>query len=351
MFRLISRHIYIYVVLVTQVAWAQMAPSVNMIKPPATKVSVLPMPIGVTTTLAQQPLVMQSGYCPPGYLPQYCGLTGSIGTPCTATTPVYQCIQQARIIGAYQANGCALGDQTCMLQQQMTGCPPGLLGGNCRQIFWQNQMAYQQQQSAAPVGAAAAMAMMPMLTRAFGGGNGPMGAGGGNGAYGYDREIAGGGEGYAPQGSGISSKSPWISVDDMSDKYPILVKLKKLLPVCFSKLGLENCKFQNLGTIGDSNHDYSCHNNGNAMDIGAFNCSNGGIITPRVSQSPASSNSQMYSQIAHCMAGETGNQLAVIYDNESGTNMEKSHKDHSNHMHLETKGCVPVDHQGRPRGG
>lgn len=197
-----SRFIYIYVVLLSQMSFAQLAA-------PVVPVRVLPMPIGATTTLAQQPLVMQSGYCPPGYLPQYCGLN-TIGTPCTAATPVYQCIQQARIMGAYASNGCALGDQNCMMQQQMTGCPPGLLGGNCRQYYWQQQMYYQQQLQrqqfvqGAVMGGMLGSALMQQLMRGFGGGGGGPGGSGGMGpssARGGAAYSQGGGN-YSPAGSG-----------------------------------------------------------------------------------------------------------------------------------------------------
>jgi len=184
-----------------------MTTSVTAPKPATIKtISVLPLPPAVnsTTTLAQQPLVMQSGYCPQGYLPQYCGIN-SIGTPCTSATPIAQCIQQARIMGAYAANGCALGDQGCMMQQQMTGCPPGLLGGNCRQTYWNQMYAqrqYQQQQfiQGAMLGGMMGSALMQQMMRGFGGG------GTGNGmnptsTHGGAAYSQGGGD-YAPSGSG-----------------------------------------------------------------------------------------------------------------------------------------------------
>jgi len=182
-----------------------MTTSVTAPKPATIKtISVLPLPPAVnsTTTLAQQPLVMQSGYCPQGYLPQYCGIN-SIGTPCTSATPIAQCIQQARIMGAYAANGCALGDQGCMMQQQMTGCPPGLLGGNCRQTYWNQMYAqrqYQQQQfiQGAMLGGMMGSALMQQMMRGFGSGNGNGNYG--NGGMGPSSEGGGGGSGMSNDG-------------------------------------------------------------------------------------------------------------------------------------------------------
>lgn len=320
----------------------------------------LTQPVGPLTGV--MPLPISQGYCPPGYLPQYCGLQNGVspydvspyagwGGQCTPATPIYQCIGQGRTMAAFGSMGCMVGDYSCAIQQQnMTamGCPPGPMQGGCVQQMYMRQQYYQQpqqQQQNFVRGVAAGAVVGAMVVSQLSHGMG--GAGGSFGASRERSEIADGGYDTGPtfRGTGTSSRAKWITaeqLDDPTNEFPVVRKLRIWIPKCFEKLGWQSCQFQNEGTMGDANHDVSCHNNGNAMDIGKIRCADPvGEVDPP--------NDPRYMDMAKCMAAQTDNNFGVIYrDQRAAPNMMvgKNPGDHDKHMHIEIRGCRPVRHGG-----
>ncbi|MEL4403158.1 hypothetical protein AAEJ42_23330, partial [Shewanella algae] len=77
---------------------------------------------------------------------------------------------------------------------------------------------------------------------------------------------------------------------------------------------LGDCRFENMGIIGDAAHRArrSCHNSGQAIDVGTVTCSGGQKLT---------TDSAKYFNLANCMANDSNNELQVIFYKASGPNM------------------------------
>ncbi len=160
---------------------------------------------------------------------------------------------------------------------------------------------------------------------------------GGSGASGsQNNEVAGSGDSGTSSG-GSSGLRPSGTGDMSTSKFPIVGVFKKYFDGCLEKTGIGPCKFVNLGILGDAAHRArrSCHNSGEAIDIGPLTCAGGKSI---------STTDPRFYNVARCMAHNTDNKLEIIYYKADGSNMiQKS--DHSNHMHIQLKHCLMVTGQ------
>jgi hypothetical protein len=125
-----------------------------------------------------------------------------------------------------------------------------------------------------------------------------------------------------------------VSPSELTGLRKIIPPFQKWFGICTKNLGFGNCRFENMGIMGDASHRArrSCHNSGEAIDVGTVTCSGGQRIAPK---------SAAYLNLANCMANDSSNELQVIYYKASGPNMiQKS--DHDNHMHVQLKNCSMV---------
>lgn len=165
--------------------------------------------------------------------------------------------------------------------------------------------------------------------------NSPGGAGAG-GAAARRSEFADGesgdGSGGPVGGPAAAAPAP-VSPNDLSTSKRIVEPFKKWFAVCTQKMGLNNCRVHNLGIMGDDRHrkKRSCHNSGEAIDIGAVMCGEGQII---------GKDSSRYFTLAKCLANDSNNELQVIHKKASGPNMMQD-KDHP-HLHVQIKNCAMV---------
>ncbi len=149
---------------------------------------------------------------------------------------------------------------------------------------------------------------------------------------GYGGEVASGDDMSSPT-YGNGGAQP-IGAGDLNSPYKIVPPFQKWFNHCSNKLGYGNCRFENFGIMGDSSHRArrSCHNAGEAIDVGPITCSSGRSIRPKSTE---------FFRFAQCMAQDTQNELQVIYFQAQGPNMiQKS--DHSGHMHIQLKNCRMV---------
>jgi hypothetical protein len=121
--------------------------------------------------------------------------------------------------------------------------------------------------------------------------------------------------------------------NQLSGGQPIVGPFQRWFKYCTGDRGFGECKFQNMGIMGDASHRArrSCHNDGQAIDIGALTC--GGRTIPTTSDE--------YFNLAICMASQTQNQLQVIFYRAQGPNMMQK-SDHKDHMHVQLKNCKMV---------
>lgn len=174
----------------------------------------------------------------------------------------------------------------------------------------------------------ALMSAFGALMNMFGGGGGGGGSGGGGrsdivGSSGDSGSNYSSGSGFTPVGAG-----------ELTGMCKIVKPFQKWFDACTKGLGLGNCRFQNMGIMGDASHRAraSCHNVGEAIDVGTVTCSGGQKLT---------TNSPEFFNLANCMANDSQNELQVIFYKASGPNMiQKS--DHTNHMHIQLKNCHMV---------
>jgi hypothetical protein len=142
-------------------------------------------------------------------------------------------------------------------------------------------------------------------------------------------------------GSSYSSGTPNASADSLPGiktfgKPNIVDPFKQQFPKCTEAAGLGQCKFVFLGIWGDPAHRArkSCHNTGEAIDVGLpFQCTNGGKID---AQSPKAL------EVARCMANNAGGQFGVIFqDRREGPNFFPGHPPgaHNGHMHIQLRSC------------
>lgn len=266
--------------------------------------------------------------CPPNTLPQYCQLQQT-GTPAKWPNPP-----------GVTPYSCPLGDVQCLKQQQVmfeqmrlamaSGCAPGPGMFYCmhmRKLQLENQRRRQNQEQMQKI-----MPLLNAITQMLGGGGG--GGGGQDLANGGERmamvDGSGGVTGYGGQDVGING---------LNGNAPILEPFKRHFPKCTEKLGLGTCNFKFLGTYGDAAHRArrSCHNAGEAIDVGLpFTCSNGATFNatdPRAMD------------VARCMAGDTGGELAVIFQDRTdspGMIAGSPRGAHNGHMHIQLKNCRMV---------
>lgn len=178
--------------------------------------------------------------------------------------------------------------------------------------------------------AQALMNAFGLILRSMGGG-----ANNGYGMYGGRSEIAssyGDSGGISAGGSG-GSLTP-VGPSELSGPRKIIPPFQKWFGTCTKNLGLGDCRFENMGIMGDAAHRArrSCHNSGQAIDVGTVTCSGGQKLT---------TDSAQYFNLANCMANDSNNELQVIFYKASGPNMiQKS--DHNKHMHIQLKNCAMV---------
>lgn len=177
------------------------------------------------------------------------------------------------------------------------------------------------------------------LLSAFGAFLSALGGGGSGGGLGsvfpgrseiVDPGDSGDSGGNYAQPSGLVPVSP----SELTGLRKIIPPFQKWFGICTKNLGFGNCRFENMGIMGDASHRArrSCHNSGEAIDVGTVTCSGGQRIAPK---------SAAYLNLANCMANDSSNELQVIYYKASGPNMiQKS--DHDNHMHVQLKNCSMV---------
>lgn len=150
-----------------------------------------------------------------------------------------------------------------------------------------------------------------------------------------DSEIRGGGSGGG--GGGTGGGGEYIDVKNVSSlskrgTAAVVEPVKQYLPKCTQSVGLGNCRFKNLGTWGDKAHQKrrSCHNTGDAWDLGFPAMCDKGVIQ---------ASSQDAVNIANCMANGSDNQFRVIFRNIKHGNLITSSHDHSTHMHIQLARC------------
>lgn len=279
------------------------------------------------------------GYCPPGTLPQYC------------STQIGQ-NPWARMIPPAQATpyGCPLGNVACMQQQQLMlsqYCPPSAFQYSClQQRDRQLSMMRQQQQNQN-----AMQKIMPLLNgigNAAGGGGSGTGSGSGSGPGGGERMAntdgssgSTGSSGYTGGGASNSSGEPGTTSANSVNKGAarIVEPFQRHFPKCTNKLGLGNCTFKNLGIFGDARHraQRSCHNSGDAWDIGyPMKCGDGKVIHAADPQAM---------EIAKCLASDSGDELGVIFRDQAPVkNMFPGgvRGQHNTHMHVQLRNCRNV---------
>ena len=155
-------------------------------------------------------------------------------------------------------------------------------------------------------------------------------------ANGNYAEVAGPGEGNFTAHGGGDGKP--VQASQLSGSAKIIKPFQYWFDKCSADLGMGSCKFINMGIEPDAAHRArrSCHNSGEAIDVGPLTCSNG-------SSKPGD---EQFLKMADCMANSTNNVLQVIYFRSTGGNMiQKS--DHTNHMHIQLKNCAMVYGGGR----
>lgn len=156
------------------------------------------------------------------------------------------------------------------------------------------------------------------------------GMGGGN-VTGRRTEFADVGDsgGYGAGGFQGTGGSTPVGAKELGGPRKIIPPFRKWFDECTKKYG--DCKFQNWGIMGDASHRArrSCHNAGEAIDVGPITCSGGQSFK---------SNSEQFFNIAKCMANDSNNELQVIFYRAEGSNMIRK-SDHSGHMHVQLKNC------------
>lgn len=155
----------------------------------------------------------------------------------------------------------------------------------------------------------------------------------------YKGDYLGRSEIADPSGdSGANYSSPSgltpVSAAELSGMRKIIPPFQKWFGTCTEKLGLGTCRFENLGIMGDAAHRArrSCHNSGQAIDVGTVTCSGGQKLIP---------SSDRFFNLANCMANDSKNELQVVFYKATGPNMIKK-SDHLNHMHIQLKNCAMV---------
>ncbi len=180
---------------------------------------------------------------------------------------------------------------------------------------------------------------MPQLNPPPGAGAGAPPAGAGGAPPGGER-MAGtdnGGGNSAPNGDPAGSTTNPMSVP--SGAAAIVPLVQEYFPKCTNELGYGTCTFKNLGIWGDARHraGRSCHNSGEAWDIGLpFNCSSGGVIQP---------DDPKALEIAKCLATKADNKLGIIFkDIPFGPNMFPAGKRgmHNGHIHVQLRNCRSI---------
>jgi len=268
------------------------------------------------------PLPGGPAQCPPNTLPQYCQLQNT-GTPARWPKPP----------GMTPYN-CPLGNVQCMRQQQIMmqqarlamamGCPPGPGMYMCMQMRKQQQELKQKQEKNQKI-----MQILNAIKSAMGGGSG-------------SQEPANGGERMAMvdgQGNVSGYGGQDVGVNGLNGNARVLEPFKRWFPQCTEKLGLGQCNFKFLGTWGDASHRAraSCHNSGEAIDVGLpFTCSNGVSFD---------ANDPRAMEVAKCMAGDTNGELQVIFRDHTGPpGMIPGYPrgSHSGHMHIQLRNCRAV---------
>lgn len=173
--------------------------------------------------------------------------------------------------------------------------------------------------------------------RAMGGG---ASSGGHGTSYGGYRNYGGRSDIASPSGddgvnySGSRTTLTPVSPTELSGMRKIIPPFQKWFSACTKGLGLGDCRFENMGIMGDAAHRArrSCHNSGEAIDVGTVTCSGGQKIT---------TDSPQFFNLANCLANDSKDELQVVFYKATGPNMiQKS--DHNKHMHIQLKNCAMV---------
>lgn len=144
-------------------------------------------------------------------------------------------------------------------------------------------------------------------------------------------ELASGGGDFGGGGASGGWSGPPVGAYELSGGQSIVEPFQRNFDRCSQELGLGSCKFENLGIMGDASHRArrSCHNAGEAIDVGPLTCSGTQAIP---------SNHPKFFAMAKCLANNSNNELQVIFYRAEGPNMiQKS--DHVGHMHVQIKNC------------
>jgi hypothetical protein len=206
--------------------------------------------------------------------------------------------------------------------------------------------------------------------------------------FAFPAETGQGGTGSGT-GSGSGEAQHMTTAQALPGNEKIVEPFKKQFESCTQKvLNATNCKFDNMGIMGDEAHQQrvSCHNIGEAIDVGIIDCNHlGSADKEKVDPKPGNPTEEKYFQMVQCMVGEGAQsdsstssaipdtsgaeeQLQAIYHkNQAGqgaigrtwanlksfakdkweswggrANTEKImvHGNHENHMHIQLAGCM-----------
>jgi hypothetical protein len=146
---------------------------------------------------------------------------------------------------------------------------------------------------------------------------------------------SGGGNGSVASGA---TDAPFKTAEQLEQR-PITEPFKKHFDQCTRRANMgTGCRFQDKGIMGDKDHQAraSCHNVGEAIDIGIIECA-GQQIKP---------DSQHFCDFVKCFADETGGETSTIFARPCG-NGNKVKSDHSGHVHIQLKNCRMVAGGGK----
>lgn len=271
------------------------------------------------------------GYCPPGTLPQYCAVQTGTGPKVPGVPPPLlpyncplgnvQCLQQHQ---SKMAMGCAPGPfQLACLQK--AGRPGPIILGN---PYASNPL----QQPRKKDGLQKIMPILNALSQMMGGGAPEPAYPGGERMAGVDGHGHGGAYGYPGSANATAA--------GLNGTARVEAPFKEYFPRCTRAVGLGECSFKHLGTFGDASHRarYSCHNSGDAIDVGfPFTCG-GRTIQSTDPEAMA---------VAKCMAGNADNRFKVIFQDRTDPDVPNlipggKRGQHNGHMHIQLNPCRSV---------
>lgn len=150
--------------------------------------------------------------------------------------------------------------------------------------------------------------------------------------YGGGSSSGGGSSGGGSSGGGAPDNTPTAS-RAINGRHPIVGPFKEEFDKCLNKVGLSpSCKFENWGIMGDKAHQRrrSCHNTGEAIDVGPIHCDG----------AKYDSKHPKFLEMAKCMANNSGEKFKVLFHTAHPPNLRYA-PNHTGHMHIQLKTCVP----------